>query len=72
MDGNSHSLVRWNQNTGTRVTVASNVYGMSVGDDPNDGNNLSIQLTFQSPNYVPKDDDHPLTRTCTLVIKKQP
>ena len=72
MNEDTSTLVRSNLKTGTLFHVASNVEDMTVVDDPNDGNNLRMELTFQFPNYVPKDETEPLTRTCILITKKNP
>jgi hypothetical protein len=58
-------------------TVASNVDSMTVGDDPNDSNNLRVVLTFKfhypHPLGTPEDSWRaPQTRTCTLILKKKP
>ena len=72
IDADTNTLVRSNLKTGTLFRVASNVGDMTVVDDPNDGNNLRLELTFQFPNYIPKDETEPLTRTCILITKKYP
>jgi hypothetical protein len=79
-------LQRTNPTTHVTTTaihvVASNVEstvsganGLIVDDDPNDANNLRIRLTFTF--HFPGESGGtywmaPLSRTCVLIVKKQP
>jgi prepilin-type N-terminal cleavage/methylation domain-containing protein len=72
VDGNTSTLVRKNLANNKEFRAASNLDSMTVIDDPNDSNNLRVEMTFQFPNYIPKDETTPLTRTCVLIVKKQP
>jgi hypothetical protein len=87
LDDDHKTLVRrkWYTSSGdpiSVVNVASNLEKMEVDyllpdmttvtDDAEAAPFLRIRLTFQFPNYYPKDETTPLTRTCVLVIKKNP
>jgi Tfp pilus assembly protein FimT len=72
LDGETSTLIRKNLKNNNVFHVAGNVAAMTVVDDPNNSNNLRIELTFQYPKYVPMDETVPLTRTCILIAKKSP
>ncbi len=72
VDDDTGTLIRKNLNTNEVFYVAGNVEEITVDDDPNDANNLRIDLTFQYPNYTPKAQTTPLTRSCILITKKNP
>lgn len=77
----THKLMR-QENGGTPVVVASNVEsldsslsGMVIDEDPNNTNNLRVQLSFTF--HFPGETGgnywmEPLTRKCILIIKKTP
>ena len=72
----SRTLLRSNQTSGGSATVASNVEGMTI-DDQADPDNITITITFtyHFPHPADKPADSwkaPLTRKCTLVVKKKP
>jgi hypothetical protein len=62
----SHTLVRWNQTTGTFFKAAKNVDQLQVVDN---GDNFQITLRFR---YVPEHGTRALVRSCTLTAKKKP
>ena len=86
VDSSKHVLYRKKTDTsdqyGKFVVVASNVEspvagvnGMVIDNDPNDGNNLRIQLTFTF-HFPGESGSHywmqPLSRKCVLIVKKMP
>lgn len=82
VDPATHTLYRQNKKTNKTVVVASNVEspsegvgGMTITDDPLDGTNLQIQLAFTHHYPGETSSRHwmtPLSRGCTLIVKKSP
>ena len=65
-------LLRVKHTAGATATfiVARYVESMRITDEGSDG--LRIVLNFKFINYVPKGSAQPLSRQCTLIVKKSP
>ncbi len=70
--GSFQRLIRVNHTGSTTATftVARYVASMNVIDGG--GDSLCIVLNFQFINYVPTGSAQPLSRQCTLIVKKNP
>jgi hypothetical protein len=69
----AHTLLRSNLTANTSATIAGNVEDMTIDDS--DPNNITITLTFAYHFPHPPDKPvwkAPLTRKCTLIVKKKP